>query len=181
MFKKNNKATDPEAQQSKRSAQPRKQKNTAKKRHVVAKLIGVGVTAATAATGTTAVLGSYGAWQYAKQQYKARRLYTPAFSGVVTNQHFKGKVHKVGEYLTFVTDGATYALNDPLLRIQSLYQSNKTPTDNQASHQTKLMDQVHCDDVTIVAELSEKGHYGYLGHLDYQLTVVDTADDAMNF
>ena len=104
----------------------------------------------------TAVLGSYGAWQYAKQQYKARRLYTPAFSGVVTNQHFKGKVHKVGEYLTFVTDGATYALNDPLLRIQSLYQSNKTPTDNQASHQTKLMDQVHCDDVTIVAELSEK-------------------------
>ncbi|BFL69108.1 hypothetical protein SKB0120_01700 [Moraxella osloensis] len=180
MFKKNNKATDHEAQQSKRSAQPRKQKNTAKKRHVVAKLIGVGVTA-TAATGVTAVLGSYGAWQYAKQQYRARRLYTPAFSGVVTNQHFKGKVHKVGEYLTFVTDGATYALNDPLLRIQSLYQSNKTPTDNQASHQTKLIDRVHCDDVTIVAELSEKGHYGYLGHLDYQLTVVDTADDAMNF
>lgn len=151
-----------------------------KKRHIFAKLVGVGITA-TAATGATAVLGSYGAWQYAKQQFKTRRLYTPAFSGVITPQRFTGKVQKVGEQLTFVTEGATYALEDPLLRIQSLYQANKTPAEGNVAKQRKLMDQVHCDEISIIAELSEKGHYGYLGHLDYQLTVVETADHQINF
>lgn len=185
MFKQNSntkKNSDAEATGANKQSKAAKhtKRKPRKKRHLFAKVVGVGVTA-TAATGATAVLGSYGAWQYAKQQFNTRRLYTPAFSGVITPQRFTGKVQKVGDHLTFVTEGATYALVDPLLRIPSLYQSNKTPTQGNAAKQHKLMDQVHCDEMTIIAELSEKGHYGYLGHLDYQLTVVETADHQMNF
>lgn len=182
MFKPNSnpkQTSDCDTSKQKQAARKSKRKPRSKGRFF-AKAVGVGMTAI-AATGATVVLGSYGAWQYAKQQYKTRRLHTPAFNGVVTHQHFTGRVHKVGDYLTFVTDGATYALNDPLLRITSLYQSNKTPTKDNADTQSKLIDQVHCDDISIIAELSEKGHYGYLGHLDYQLTVIETADHHMEF
>lgn len=158
---------------TKKAAKHRKP-NRQKKRHALPKLLGLAA-AATVTTGVVGVAGAFGAWQYAKQQHQTRRKHTQGFHGEIGAKRYVGQVHKVGNYLTLVTDGASYDIYDPLFKLDTLYQADKTPSDS-GSQCKKLIDNVHCDHVCISAELSQKGRYGYLGRLDYQLTVIDLCD-----
>ncbi|WP_019519762.1 hypothetical protein [Faucicola boevrei] len=126
-------------------------------------LVKVGLVTTTTATTATAI-GIFGTYQYFKRHTKQRSEHTALVDQQITAQRYHGRIHKIGNNATFSNQSATYHLYDPMSIIDDLAKQAgvKATTDNQVlDFETEFM-----------AELSPKGHYGMLGHHDYQLTIL---------
>ena len=147
---------------SKCKAQQQQQQHP-KKRHPLRTLAKIAV-AGTAGTVTLTALGVVGAWQYIKFEAKNRRDHTPGYENAINIHEFRGRVHHDAHNFTLATPSMTYHLHDPHAVIAELAKAADKHTLN--------------DDfeICIKAEVSPKGHYGYLGHLDYMLTVISPCD-----
>lgn len=153
------------------------------KRHRLRKVIGWGIvgTATTAATAAIAsVVGGWTAWQYVKVEATNRRRHTPQFNTIVTANTYCGMVHKDKHNFTLTTAAKTYHVIDKLAIIEKLAKERaETLSKNKTKDKTKNQQLTQAEvseyydfEVCVLAELSEKGKYGYLGHLDYQLNIV---------
>lgn len=163
-----------------------KKHNQKPKRHLIRNLVGLGVVGTITTTAAT-VAGAWGAWQYVKAEAHNRRRHTSAFNKVVTANRYCGLVHRSGDEFTLTTASATYHVVDPLAIIDSIAkqhaQNRREAQHNKPSSQDKknipAVNDYYDINVCVVAELSQKGHYGYLGHLDYQLTIVEAAEPSI--
>lgn len=145
------------------------------KHHLIRNAIGLGLLG-TVTTATATVLGAWGAWQYVKVEADNRRRHTSDFNNVVTANTYHGRVHRANQNMTLTTATMTYHVVDPFAILDKLAKAHaETLKNDPSSHSTPLNGN---DDfvVTVLAELSQKGRYGYLGHLDYQLTIVGVPD-----
>ncbi|ELA09478.1 hypothetical protein MOMA_03710 [Moraxella macacae 0408225] len=122
-----------------------------------------GLIATTTAT-TATVIGVFATYQYFQHQTKQRRNYTVLADHQIHAQRYHGHIQKIGNNATFSNQSATYHLYDPMSVIDDLAK--------QAGVQTTPDNQVLDFEAEFIAELSQKGHYGTLGHHDYQLTVL---------
>ncbi|MFW2177450.1 MULTISPECIES: hypothetical protein [unclassified Moraxella] len=120
---------------------------------------------ATATTGAVTTLGVVGGWHYLKSDAKHRRQHLQGYHNEVSVQSYCGRIEKTPNGLTLVTDATSYHLHDPMAIIDDLA---KEAGITQAPRQ-----KVYHFDGCVMATISPKGHYGYLGHLPYQLTVVE--------
>ncbi len=159
------------------SKKPKKSKKP--KHHRLRKVIGWGVLGAAttaAASAIAGVVGGWTAWQYVKVEATNRRRHTPEFNTVITANTYCGMVHKDNHNFTLTTAAKTYHVIDKLAIIEKLAKeraetlAKNKPKDKKSPHSN--VSDYYDFEVCVLAELSEKGRYGYLGHLDYQLTIV---------
>lgn len=157
---------------AKKSHQSEQKKTKQKpKRHFIRKAIGLGLLGTATAVTTTAV-GAWGAWQYAKAAATHRRRHTADFNNIVTANTYRGMVHKDSHSFTLTTATMTYHVLDPFAIVDKLAKDHAEQLKQNFNTDTQTISDYYDFEVTVLAELSQKGHYGYLGHLDYQLTIV---------
>lgn len=112
------------------------------------------------------------AWLLAKANSQALRD-TPVASVAdkvksladVKPQSYTGVVHKSLEIYTFTTPAMTYHIADPSQFIDEI------------AKEQGITSPFYDIETCVRGVLSPKGHYGHLGHLDYQLNVVGRCDD----
>lgn len=83
----------------------------------------------------------------------------------ITPQSYTGLVHKSLEIFTFTTPAMTYHVADPSNLLDELAKEQGITTP------------FYDIDTCVRGVLSEKGQYGHLGHLDYQLNIVGRCAD----
>lgn len=146
-----------------------------KSRHLVRKAIGLGLLG-TATTATVAVGGAWSAWQYVKAEATNRRRHTPEFNNIVTANTYCGMVHKNADEFTLTTASKTYHVIDKLAIIEKLAKERNAELAKDKATKDQKVSDYYDFEVSVLAELSPKGRYGYLGHLDYQLNIVGVPD-----
>lgn len=145
------------------------------KRHFIRNAIGLGLLG-TVTTVTATAVGAWGAWQYIKLDATSRRRHTPEFDNVITANTYCGMVHKQGDDFTLTTAAKTYHVIDKLAIIEKLAKDYRDELAHDKATKHQKVSDYYDFEVCVLAELSEKGKYGYLGHLDYQLNIVGVPD-----
>ena len=148
---KNKQHTDHPRHQHKRSRHP-----------ILKTVLGLAAFGIGASVATTAAVvgGTVAGVKYVKHQMHRRRAPLRDFRGLEATNLYRGRVHRDAQTFTLTTTSKTYAIDDPMAVIDRLAQ--------QQGIRTAFYD----FDARVLARVSRKGKYGYLGHLDYELTVV---------
>lgn len=141
-------------------------KKPKKKRHILRKVVGAAAIGTVATTAMTAA-GAVATWQYLTHQTRHRRSNLEVYDDVITARPYQGRVHRDAQTFTLTTAAKTYHVLDPLAIIDTLVKEQDNTSDYYDCH------------VCVLAEVSPKGRYGYLGHLDYQLTVTGRCEDGV--
>lgn len=141
---------------------PKKQA-TKRSRHPIAKtLLGLTAFGVGAGVATTAAVigGAVAGVRYIKRQMHDRRAPLRDFRGLEATNLYRGRAHRDAHSFTLTTPSKTYALDDPMAIIDHLAREQGIDTP------------FYDIEVCVFARVSRKGKFGYLGHLDYELTVV---------
>lgn len=138
------------------------QQKTTKSSNILRKLTGLALLG-TATTTALSALGAVTVWRYFNHQHQHRRQIIPSHQEIVA-KCYQGKIYQQYQYLVLTTQSMSYAIYDPLGII-----------DNLAKEQ-QITDKHYNFEVCLMGEVSQKGQYGYLGQLDYQLTITGRCD-----
>ncbi|WP_290000396.1 hypothetical protein [Faucicola atlantae] len=140
-----------------------KSRVTKRSRHPIAKtLLGLTAFGVGAGVATTAAVigGAVAGVRYIKRQMHDRRAPLRDFRGLEATNLYRGRAHRDAHSFTLTTPSKTYALDDPMAIIDHLAREQGIDTP------------FYDIEVCVFARVSRKGKFGYLGHLDYELTVV---------
>lgn len=131
------------------------------------KLAGLTLLGTATATAISAI-GAVSAWRYFNMQHQHRRQMLSNNPKVVV-KCYQGKIYQQYQYLVLTTASTSYAIHDPFGVIDSL------------AKEQQITDKHYNFEVCVMGEVSQKGQYGYLGQLDYQLTITGRCDDSLPY
>lgn len=122
----------------------------------------------TATSTAISIFGAVSAWQYLKYQQHHRRQNLVNNPEIVANR-YQGTIHKHNQYVTLTTQSMSYAILDPLGVVEAL------------AKEQNIVNEYYDFDICVVGEVSQKGQFGYLGQMDYQLTITGRCDDSLQY